>query len=139
MIKQKVNLIVVFSPDHTNVLMCRRRKPPYLGKLNFVGGKIEPGERQLHAAYRELYEETGIPKEKIRLTRILTFDYPTQPSYNFLSVYTGCLSESIPLNEELNPLIWVDVATDFSDLHRFAGDGNIVTIINTAKDFIMKR
>ena len=57
------NLIVVFSPDKTKLLMCRRLKEPYLGLSNFVGGKIEEGEDGLDAAYRELREETAVTRE----------------------------------------------------------------------------
>lgn len=46
---QGYNLIVVFSPDREKMLMCRRIKEPYKGLINFVGGKIEPGESGSHA------------------------------------------------------------------------------------------
>ena len=35
----KVNLVIVFNKNKDKVLMCQRRKDPYKGKLNFVGGK----------------------------------------------------------------------------------------------------
>ena len=57
---QGYNLIAVLSPDGSHMLMCRRRKAPYQGLLNLVGGKIEPGESDGDAAYRELQEETAI-------------------------------------------------------------------------------
>lgn len=47
------------------MLMCKRRKNPFQGRFNFVGGKIEDGEDGLTAAYRELEEETTITKERI--------------------------------------------------------------------------
>ena len=53
------NVILVFDREKKKLLMCRRRKPPYQGLLNLVGGKVEPGEEREHAAYRELWEETG--------------------------------------------------------------------------------
>ena len=65
-----LNLIVVFSPDRQRVLLCKRKKQPYLGLSNFVGGHIEVGEDGECAAYRELLEETGIncpPEELIFL------------------------------------------------------------------------
>lgn len=49
---QGYNIIVVFDERRERVLLCRRRKEPYKGLLNFVGGKIEPGEEGLAAAYR---------------------------------------------------------------------------------------
>lgn len=59
---QGYNLIVVFGPDERTLLMCRRRRDPYKGLLNFVGGKIEPGEDGLDAACNSRQEETGIAR-----------------------------------------------------------------------------
>ena len=52
-----VNLIAVFNKEQNKVLMCKRRKDPYKGLLNFVGGKIKDGEEHFASAYRELFEE----------------------------------------------------------------------------------
>ena len=54
------NLVVVLDKENISVLLCKRRKNPYKGLLNFVGGKLEPDEDSAAAAYRELREETGI-------------------------------------------------------------------------------
>ena len=54
------NVIAVFNEDADKWLMCKRRKNPYKGLSNLVGGKIEQGEDGLGVAYRELQEETGI-------------------------------------------------------------------------------
>ena len=50
---KKYNVIVVFNEAADRILMCRRRKDPYKGLSNFVGGKVEKGESGLNAAYRE--------------------------------------------------------------------------------------
>jgi 8-oxo-dGTP diphosphatase len=42
------------------VLLIRRGKPPRLGEWSLPGGRIEPGERAVDAALRELHEETGV-------------------------------------------------------------------------------
>ncbi|MBQ8402702.1 MAG: NUDIX hydrolase, partial [Clostridia bacterium] len=81
------NLIVVFSTDKTKLLMCRRLKEPYRGLSNFVGGKIEEGEDGLDAAYRELWEETAVPREQIRLTHLMDFFYVLTPCR--VEVYVG--------------------------------------------------
>lgn len=60
---QGYNAIVVFNEDADKMLMCKRRKNPYKGLSNFVGGKIEENEDRLEAAYRELEEETAITKK----------------------------------------------------------------------------
>ena len=62
---RKFNLIVVFNEDLTKTLFCIRAKEPYKGLYNFVGGKVERNESNDDAAYRELYEETGISTKKI--------------------------------------------------------------------------
>ena len=41
---QGYNVIVVFNNQLTKVLMCKRKKEPYKGLSNFVGGKIEKNE-----------------------------------------------------------------------------------------------
>lgn len=42
------------------VLLIRRGKPPRMGEWSLPGGRIEPGERAVDAALRELREETGV-------------------------------------------------------------------------------
>ena len=56
---KKLNVIVVFNKNLDKVLFCIRAKEPYKGLYNFVGGKVEKGESNNSAAYRELFEETG--------------------------------------------------------------------------------
>ena len=128
--KNGFNAIAVFSEDGKKLLMCERKKEPYKGLLNFVGGKIEDGEDGTDAAYRELFEETGIGKEKIELKRVMDFTYFSDGFY--LEIYAGRLSSPVVLKEEKNPLLWVGVDENreaFFDSSRFAGDGNIGHII----------
>ena len=62
---RKLNLIVVFNTNLDKVLFCIRAKEPYKGLYNFVGGKVEKNESNDNAAYRELFEETGISNQDI--------------------------------------------------------------------------
>jgi len=50
--------VVCFRDDQ--VLLIRRGTPPRLGEWSLPGGRIEPGERAVEAALRELHEETGV-------------------------------------------------------------------------------
>lgn len=120
---KKYNVIIVFDEEMKHILMCHRTKEPYKGLYNLPGGKEDPGESSINAAYRELYEETGIDSELINLSEVMTFDYNiTQIS---VKAYVGKLSGSVSLIEEVNPLSWVDVKSDFFDMTQYAGMGNI--------------
>ena len=127
-----MNCIVVFNRKKDAVLFCRRRKDPFKGRLNFVGGKVEPGESSRSAAYRELYEETGISPEQIRIFRFMDLTYYHQRFV--LELYAGILGQDdVQLREEKNPLLWLPLTEDFTDRERFAGEQNIAHIINIAR------
>lgn len=121
------NLIVVFNAECDRILMCRRRKEPYKGLLNFVGGKIEAGEDGLSAAYRELYEETAVGRQDIRLLHLMDFTYYCEDL--LLEVYVGRLNGEVCVSGEENELLWQSAQDDFFDCARYAGDGDIGHII----------
>ncbi len=120
---KKLNVILVYDKDESKILMCKRKKEPYKGKYNLVGGKVEKNEDELHAAYRELQEETGITSNDITLTHIMNFQYIMKDME--LEVYAGKLNKDIKLVEELNKLYWIDKNENFFDLEKYAGEGNI--------------
>src|SRR6187551_1822550 len=66
----------LFSPDRARVLLIRKRRPAWqAGKLNGVGGKIEPSDDSpLAAMTREFREEAGITIENWQ--EILTLTAP---------------------------------------------------------------
>jgi len=129
---QGYNLIVVFSPDKTRILMCRRLKEPYLGLSNFVGGKIEPGEDGTDAAYRELWEETGITKDEISLSHLMDFTYPLPPPCK-VEVYVGRLRREVIVHGDENTLYWSTLKHNFFDMTKYAGEGNIGHILEHVK------
>lgn len=121
---QGYNLLAVFKSDLSAVLMCRRLKEPYLGLINFTGGKIEKGEDGFAAAYRELYEETSITDKSITLRHLMDFTYPLDDCY--VEVYAGRLSEEVTVSGNENELFWQDnLDDDFFDMKKYAGEGNI--------------
>ena len=121
------NLIVVFTPDREKLLFCKRRKDPYQGLSNFVGGKVEPGEGPVSAAYRELWEETGITRADIALAHLADFTYYVSGCQ--LQVYVGRLKREVPVAGEENELYWSDLDHDFFDTSQYAGIGNIGHIL----------
>ena len=130
---KRYNVIAVFSPDARQVLMCLRRKDPYRGLLNFVGGKIEAGENSETAAYRELREETGITQADIKLSHLLDFTYYYENG--LLEVWVGRLKRYISPEGEENELCWVPANSDFFDTTHFAGMGNIGHIMMQIRAF----
>lgn len=133
---KKYNCIVVFNENKSKILFCKRMKWPYKGLFNFVGGKVEDGEDSMSAAYRELYEETGISGNDIRLFHFMDLTYYYQDY--MLELYVGQLSTPKKIVEEINPLEWFSLTEDFSDMERFAGEQNIAHIVYVALKYPLK-
>ncbi len=134
---KKYNCIVVFNAEKTEVLFCKRTKNPYKGLYNFVGGKVEDGENSTDAAYRELFEETGIEKAQLALYHLMDFTYYQQDF--ILEIFVGRLMEEIILKEEANPLVWLPLTEDFTDSQKYAGEQNIAHIINMALKYPLEQ
>ena len=130
---QKLNVIWIFNPTATKVLMCKRYKEPYKGLYNLVGGKVEPGEDSLTAAYRELLEETGITGTD--LIHLMDFTYYQSDFWDscHVQVYVGKLVQDIPVQGDEKELVWIDTGENFFDMTRFAGEGNIGHIFEQIK------
>ena len=131
---KKYNLIVVFNKKLDEVLFCIRAKEPYKGLYNFVGGKIEENETDEEAAYRELFEETAISKNDIKLEHFMDLIYYTYE--NTLQVFYGILEKDVQLIEEKNKLEWVPINDKLLDNTKFAGNYNIPHIIRQIKVFL---
>lgn len=127
------NCIVVYSKDAARLLMCKRKKEPYLGLYNFVGGHIEEDEDGEDAAYRELFEETGITADDITLRHLMDFTYYNQDCY--VEIWCGRLIHDVKTKDEEHPLEWLDFSHDFFDINKFAGEGNIGHVIEQIKQF----
>lgn len=135
---KNMNLIAIYDPSGTRVLMCKRRKNPYLGLYNLIGGKIEPGEEHMHAAYRELWEETGITHDDVEFIHYASFAYHT--TGEMLEWYVGQLSEMKPVFGDENDLEWIELTENFFDMSRFAGEGNIGHVLEEIRlEGIIKR
>lgn len=131
---KKFNLVVVFDKNLEKSLFCIRSKEPYKGLYNFVGGKVEDNETDENAAYRELYEETGISKEFIKLEHFMDLNYFKYN--NNLQVYYGILYNNVELVEEKNKLEWVKLDKELLNIEKFAGNYNIPHIIKQIKVYL---
>ena len=131
---KKLNLVVVFNQKMNQVLFCIRAKEPYKGLYNFVGGKVEENESNDNAAYRELFEETGISNQDIELEHFMDLNYFKYE--NNLQVYYGILKHEVDLVEEKNKLEWVVINEKLLDNSKFAGNYNIPHIIRQIKVYL---
>ena len=131
---RKLNLIVIFNNDLEKALFCIRAKEPYKGLYNFVGGKVEDNETNDEAAYRELFEETGISNKDIELDHFMDLNYFKYE--NNLQVYYGILKQEVTLVEEKNKLEWVTIDDELLDNSKFAGNYNIPHIIRQIKVYL---
>lgn len=131
---KKYNLIVVFNKNLDKSLFCIREKEPYKGLYNFVGGKVEKGESNDEAAYRELFEETGISCKDITLDHFMDLNYFKYN--NNLQVYYGIINHDVNLVEEKNKLEWVNINKELLDNEKFAGNYNIPHIIKQIKVYL---
>ncbi|WP_273716940.1 NUDIX hydrolase [Alkalihalobacillus pseudalcaliphilus] len=116
----------------------QRIKNPYKGLSNLVGGKIEHGEDGLEAAYRELFEETGISKTNITLHHLMDFRYYFHQCY--VEVYVGRLNNEVTVSGDEQILYWSDLNQDFFDMSVYAGEGNIghmIEQVNLIKEKIL--
>lgn len=75
------------------VLLIRRGKPPRMGEWSLPGGRIEPGERAIDAALRELDEETGVQADIVGLLDVVDGVFPEADSHyvliDYLAVWRG--------------------------------------------------
>ena len=131
---RKLNLIVVFNDDLEKALFCIRAKEPYKGLYNFVGGQVEENETNDEAAYRELYEETGISNQDIELDHFMDLNYFKYG--NNIQVYYGILKHEVTLVEEKNKLEWVTLSDELLDNSKFGGNYNIPHIIRQIKVYL---
>lgn len=128
--RRRYVLIFIFTPDLKKVLLIKRKKPPYQGCFNGVGGKIELNESPEHAAYRECAEETGFTA--LQLDYLCTISYP-EGSFNSnmeMSVYYGFQEERCVSANDEGEYFWMEVvfASDYNN-KALAGFGNVALFV----------
>ena len=98
-------VLCVLQSTH-GLLLLKRKKPPHQGIYTPIGGKIDPFERPIDTAYREIKEEAGVTVANLRLAGIMTETSPIK--YNWMNyIYTTQVDafDPPPCNE--GDLAWV--------------------------------
>lgn len=109
------------------VLLIRRGKAPRRGEWTLPGGRIEPGERAVDAALRELREETGVEAEITGLIDVVDGLFPEAGMHYVLIDYAARWLSGEPvgaddaLEARFVPLDQVDSLIDWSETRRIIG------------------
>ena len=128
---QGYNVILLYDMNIERLLLCKRKKDPYIGMINLIGGKIEHGENGMDSAYRELLEEANIRKDAVVLFHVMDFKYYMSDCY--IEVYAGKLKYDVEACGDENELFWSGLDCDYFDMEKFAGEGNIGHMVEQVK------
>lgn len=107
-----------------SVLLIRRGKPPRMGEWSLPGGRIEPGEKAVDAALRELKEETGVTARITGLLDVVDGIFPEAGRHYVLIDYAAEWLSGEPvagddaLEARFVPLSEVEALIDWSETRR---------------------
>ena len=109
------------------VLLIRRGKAPRMGEWSLPGGRIEPGERAVDAALRELAEETGVTARITALIDVVDGIFAESRLHYVLIDYAAEWVSGEPvagddaLEARFVPLDQVDELIEWSETRRIIG------------------
>lgn len=110
-----------------SVLLIRRGTPPRQGEWSLPGGRIEPGERAVDAALRELREETAVEAEITGLIDVVDGVFPEAGRHYVLIDYAARWISGEPVagddaaEARFVALDEVDALIDWSETRRIIG------------------
>ncbi|MCS4533766.1 dihydroneopterin triphosphate diphosphatase [Neisseria montereyensis] len=109
-LKQPISVLVVLHDGNGNVLLIKRAD--YQNFWQSVTGSVEPGERLIETALREVYEETGIlllenqitdwhESSQYEIYQHWRHRYPEGVTHNTEHVFSAKINHNSPI--KLNP------------------------------------
>ena len=124
----------LFTDNGEKVLLQKKDKTQYAGRLNGVGGKIEPGETPLEGARREIMEETGASIQDLIWLGTLIFPKDCglpadQDNVDCeLNFFAGTVEDTKMVSQqpgETEPLLWLLTRQVIGGHADTAGDGDV--------------
>ena len=94
---------IVRDGASAHVLLGKKKRGFGIGKLNGIGGKLEPGESPEDGIIREVQEEVGmtIPKTALHAVGEITFRFPFMEAFNhFVHVFVATAWEGAPIETD---------------------------------------
>jgi 8-oxo-dGTP diphosphatase len=101
---KKYVLILLFNEDMSKILLIKRKKNPYFGLYNGIGGKIEIDENIFECCKRETMEEISV--NLLSPKHLVTYTYPQNDKFKQNSniqlnvLYDFILESDFEENEE---------------------------------------
>ena len=91
----------LFNKTRTHVLLIHKTKPAWqVGKINGVGGKVEPGETSIQCIEREVKEETNIDTDRSHWVFVGTISGGDAIIEVYGYIYDGVLFEAYTFEKE---------------------------------------
>lgn len=132
----------LFTSNGEEVLLIRKNKTTFKGKLNGIGGEIEENETPICGAIREIKEETGatLNADELHWLGTLTLPFDSKTAQNnqcILHYYCGVVDKNKVSQQpgETEKLIWmptIEVINANALDVRFAGDGDVSYMVLAA-------
>ncbi len=97
----KYTLGFIFNPELDKVLLVHKQRPDWQkGRLNGIGGKIEPGEESIRCIVREVAEECGLNTNKDEWVYLGKIRSPQSDVDLYTLVWRDALSNAMTCGDE---------------------------------------
>ena len=137
---EKAYVIGVAFDREGRVLTVRKSRPEWqAGRLNFPGGKVEPGEEPLHAVAREFEEEVGCTIPPAEWEHFLTMREPGVFIVHCYRCTTTCAGPRATAANEIEPVEHHSFASIAAAAAAGTAIGNLAWILHLALDRDAKR
>lgn len=122
-------LVLLFNEDMSKILLMKRKKNPYIGLYNGIGGKIDGSESVFECCLRETIEEINVNLDNPKLLVTCTYPESNELHKNSnieLNVMYDITEESEFVENEEGTFEWlpVDFVLDTNN-KCIAGYGNV--------------